>query len=83
VDDDEEVVLEGEDDAFAQPLYAGNGAALAGVEGRGEGAEHERGLHPGLEQGLAEGALLDRLHVDHHVGQLGHEMRRIQVGGRG
>ena len=72
VQDEEQVVLEHEDDALAQPLERDDPLAVDGGERRLDRAQQERARQPHLVERLADHAVGDALDVDGDVGQLGH-----------
>ena len=69
---EEQVVVELEDDALAEPAQAADRLAEDGVDRRVEGAEEKRIGEPDLRQRLADDAGAEAVDVGDDVGKFGH-----------
>jgi hypothetical protein len=72
VDDEEQVVVEGEDDPLAQPPHAADDLAFSVADRRHRRAQHERIQQPYAPQHLSANLPVQGLAVDDDVGKLGH-----------
>lgn len=70
--DEEEIAVEFEDDAFAEPTQTADGLAEHGVDGRIVGAEQEGIGEPDLHERLADDARAEGVDVGDDVGKFGH-----------
>src|SRR3972149_4641891 len=73
--DQEQVALELDDDALADPPDSGDALALGGRYRRVEGAEDDRAPDPDALEDVAYGHAAQRFEVRLDVGQLGHRRR--------
>ena len=75
VDHQEQLVLQREHDALAEPAQAEHLPALGRGDRRHGGAQQERVEQPDAQQAGAEDAALEALEVDGDVGKLGQAKR--------
>ncbi len=74
MDDDEEVAGEGEDDALAEALDAGDDLALDGRDRRRDRAQQERMADAHALEAMADDLGVEPLEIDADVGQFGHRV---------
>ncbi len=72
VDHEEQLALEANDDALADPLDRAHAASLGACDRRHRGAQHERADDAHADERLSDDARSERFLVDGDVGQLGH-----------
>lgn len=81
VDDEPEIAVEAEGDAFAHIAQLAHGVAVDGGKWRVDGSEEKRRGDADLFERLAKHARLKRFKVGQDVGELGHsaEFRRYLI----
>ena len=75
VDDEKQIVVEGEDDALADAAHAADDRAVDRVDRRIDRAEDERAVEREPLEAAADDVARQRLEVDDDVGEFGHDER--------